>query len=287
MSASSDSPLPRVSGWAVRGFTVYARRYVARHFHAVRLLRETRAELENLPADAPVLVVMNHASWWDPMTAVVLRDASPLRDGTSYAPIHAEMLERYGVFKRLGFFGVRPDSAAGGRSLLRVGSAALRTPGASIWVTGQGAFTDPRVRPVSLRGGLAHLCARERRRGGSPAIVLPLAVEYPFWHEKTPELLVAAGRARRLADGPEGVDGWQQMLEADLQDALDRLGQASMRQDSSAFVSLLGGSAGPGGIYGFWGRLKAWGRGRRYVAEHADGDDGDKGRASGSQVTST
>ncbi len=269
MSEPADRHLPRVSEWAVRGFSFYAHRYVAKHFHAMRVLRETRGAVDGLPPGTPVLVVMNHAAWWDPMTCIVLRESTPMRNGTAYAPIHAEMLERYGVFQRLGFFGVDPDSAAGGRSLLRVGAAALRSPGASVWVTAQGAFTDPRVRPVTLKPGLAHLCERERRRGGSPAVILPLAVEYPFWQEKTPELLVAFGDPQPLADGPEGADAWQRCLEASLEATMDHLAAAASAQDPAPFDTLLGGSAGPGGIYGAWGRLKALLRGRRYQAEHA------------------
>lgn len=263
--------LPPVWGWAVRGFTLYGRRYVARHFHALRVLKATRPALSGLAPGAPVLVVMNHASWWDPMTAVALRSVSPMAQGTSYAPIHAEMLQRYGVFKRLGFFGATPGSVAGARAFLRAGSAALRTPGASLWVTGQGAFTDPRVRPVTLQPGLAHLCQREKRAGGSAAVVLPLAVEYPFWEEKTPELLVAAGRPFALAEGPGGLAAWQRALESGLEDAMDRLAVAAERRDPGKFDTLLGGSAGPGGVYGAWERAKALARGRRYAAEHAGG----------------
>ena len=268
-AAGGDPALPRVWGWAVRGFTLYGRRYVAKHFHALRILRATRPALSGLAPGAPVLVVMNHASWWDPMTAVALRSFSPMAQGTSYAPIHAEMLGRYGVFKRLGFFGATPDSVAGARGFLRAGSAALRTPGASLWVTGQGAFTDPRVRPVTLRPGMAHLCLREKKAGGSAAVVLPVAVEYPFWEEKTPELLVAAGRPFALAEGPDTLDGWQRVLESGLEDAMDRLAVAAERQDPGKFDTLLGGSAGPGGIYGAWERVKAALRGRAYSAEHS------------------
>ncbi|BAM02932.1 lysophospholipid acyltransferase family protein [Phycisphaera mikurensis] len=271
---AADRDLPAVWEPAVRGFTWYARRYVAKHFHAVRLLRASRPALSGLPREAPVLVVMNHAAWWDPMTCVVLRSITPMREGVSYAPIHAEMLERYGVFKRLGFFGVDPGSAAGGRAFLRAGVAALKTPGASLWVTGQGAFTDPRVRPVRLRPGLAHLCVRLARdpRAGR-VVVLPLAVEYPFWHDKTPELLIAAGTPTplpELAGEAGGVDAAQRALEGGLEDAMDRLAVAAERQDPARFDTVLGGTAGPGGIYGLWGRAKAWARGRPYVAEHGE-----------------
>ena len=268
---AADAELPAVSGWAVRGFTRYARRYVAKHFHAVRILRASRPALAGLPPGAPVLVLMNHASWWDPMTAVVVRSVSPMRSGRSYAPMDAAMLDRYAIFKRLGFFGLEPGSGASGRAFLRTGAAALSRPGDSLWVTAQGAFTDPRVRPVALMPGVAHLCERLKRRGDAGVMALPLAVEYPFWHEKTPELLVAAGEPLPLGAGPDGVEAWQRTLETGLEDTMDRLAIAAERQDPGKFDTLLGGSAGPGGIYGGWGRLKAWARGRAYEGEHGGG----------------
>src|SRR5688500_10539954 len=90
----------------VRWFTWYARRFVRRNFHAVRVLRDTAP-----PAfeGRPILVAMNHPSWWDPMLALVAAtEYYPRR--RHFAPIDAAMLRKYRLFARLGFFGVEPET---------------------------------------------------------------------------------------------------------------------------------------------------------------------------------
>ena len=59
----------------VRGFTRYVRRYLRRHFHAVRLVRAGRPEA---PAEGPLVIVLNHPSWWDPLVGAVLAGLFPI-----------------------------------------------------------------------------------------------------------------------------------------------------------------------------------------------------------------
>jgi len=52
-----DPAAPRVSNWLYRGFTRYCRRYVSKHFHAVRISRTSAP----VPADGrPLIFVLNH-----------------------------------------------------------------------------------------------------------------------------------------------------------------------------------------------------------------------------------
>ena len=71
-----------------------------------------------------------------------------------------------------------------------------------LWITAEGSFTDARTRPVRLRPGLAHLA---RRVPG--ATIVPLALEYPFWDERTPEALCRFGTPMESGGGTvERVD---------------------------------------------------------------------------------
>lgn len=65
--------LPHRWHWLIRGFRRYCTRYVRKHFHAVRLSR-SGAALPN--TDEPILVVLNHSSWWDPLIGIVLSNRS-------------------------------------------------------------------------------------------------------------------------------------------------------------------------------------------------------------------
>jgi phytoene desaturase len=253
-------PVLRRSPWLVRGFTRYIRRYLRRHFHAVRLARAGRPKA---PAEGPLVIVLNHPSWWDPLIGAVLAGLFPGRE--HYAPIEAAALARYRFFDRLGFFAVHPGTPQGARELLRTGAAILARPNAALWVTAQGEFADPRQRPVRLRPGVGHLL--RRLEGG---LVLPLALEYPFWQERFPEALARFGAPVPIGRGRDrSVEEWMHLIEAGLTAAQDALAAGALRRDPEVFEVLLGGNAGVGGVYDIWRRLRAWLRGERFQAAHA------------------
>jgi 1-acyl-sn-glycerol-3-phosphate acyltransferase len=250
--------LPAVSPFMWRWFTRYARRFVRRHFHAVRLLRAPGALPGSLPPDEPLILCCNHPSWWDPMIGIFLAaHLWPRR--AHYWPIDAAMLQRYRFFARLGFFGVEKGSPRGAAAFLRTATAVLsRGDGTCLWVTAGGEFEDVRARPVGVRPGISHL-ARRLERG----TVLPLAVEYPFWTEKAPEALLAFGRPISVLERPD-TDAVRNALTG----AMDALAAAAVARDPAAFSTLLSGAAGTSCVYDAWRRTRAALAGRRFSAAH-------------------
>jgi 1-acyl-sn-glycerol-3-phosphate acyltransferase len=255
----ASAALPRRWPWLVRGFRKYACRYVRKHFHAVRLSRSGGT----FPAtDEPLLVVLNHPSWWDPLVGIVL--SREFADRDQFAAIDAVAVQKYRFFTRLGFVGVDTKSLRGAAEFLRTGAAILSGPRRVFWVTAQGRFTDVRERPLALRSGVGHLAARL-----AAGIVLPVALEYAFWSERTPEALVRLGEPLRVAEHP-GLTGkqWTALVEAALTRNLDALGAEAMRRDPAAFTELLSGTTGVGGVYDGWRRVKAWLRGKKFDPSH-------------------
>jgi 1-acyl-sn-glycerol-3-phosphate acyltransferase len=240
-----------------RFFDRVMRRQMVGHFRAVRLLEPG---LPDVPPDAPLVIVTNHPSWWDPAFCMVL-STSLLRGRRSFAPIDADALERYRFMRRIGLFPVRPGTRAGAAAFLRTGARVLAGRDNVLWVTAQGEFTDARVRPVRLRSGPAHLLARL-----PGAVALPCALEYTYWSEKRPEALAAFGPPIRT-DGDAAA--WHAALESGLTETMDRLALAARERDAAPFDDLLRGGGGVGGIYGLWQRLKAAAAGRTYQADHA------------------
>jgi len=184
-------------------------------------------------------------------------------DRRHYGPMDAAALGKYGFFERLGFFGVEPGTARGARRFLAVSQEILSRPDTALWIAAEGRFTDPRERPVRLRSGIGHLATRVRQ-----AVLLPLAIEYPFWQERFPEALARFGEEVPAGDADLKATDWTPILEESLEKALDELGAESLAREPSRFDLLLGGSAGVGGVYDVWRRLKSKLRGERFRPEH-------------------
>jgi len=255
--------LPTISPVMWRWFTWYARRYVARHFNAMRFCADTPAPT----FDGPIVMCANHPSWWDPMCAIA---AAGLRfaDRRHYAPIDAAMLEKYGIFKKLGFFGVEQDSARGSAAFLRTARRVVDQPEACLWITVQGRFADPRRRPIDLAPGAAHLMRRVTR----PTAFVPVAIEYPFWTERHPEALVRYGEplVRSVANRDASVQQCQRELTDRLTRTMDELAALAIGRDPAAFETLIRGRGGTSWIYDLWRRGKSLLTGRPYTDRHMD-----------------
>lgn len=258
-AGTGGSPLRRRWRWLIALFGWYARYFVGRHFHAVRLSRST------LPVrldSGPVLFALNHSSWWDPMIAMLLARRLPARQHV--APIDERALARYRFFERLGLFGVEPESARGLRRLAGVGREVLARPDGAMWITPQGRFADPRVRPLRLRPGVGVLA--RMMRGGT---IIPVAIEYPFWDERLPEALVRFGAPIEVDDGRRrSARAWTALVEQELAAAQDELAEQAQRRDERSFVVLVGGRSGITWIYDLWRRLRAWFGGASFQPNH-------------------
>ncbi|MBM4023435.1 MAG: acyltransferase, partial [Planctomycetes bacterium] len=221
-------------------FMWYVRRYLRRHFHAVRLL--AGATVGGGPpavGDEPLVIYTNHPGWWDPL--VFLFVAAKIFPGRmSYGPINARALGKYRFLERIGFIGIEPGTWRGSARFLRAARAALGRGDVVFWVTAQGEFVDPRRRPTEIRPGIGHAVAAAER-----GIIVPLAVEYPFWSERCPEALVAFGRPMRIADQRgRSADAWTEVLAEGLTAAQEQLVDAAIARDPAAFTTLLSGRVG-------------------------------------------
>jgi len=167
-----------------------------------------------------------------------------------YAPMDAEALKRYPILRKLGIFPVEMSSARGAAQFLRT-SEAILADGGVLWITPQGRFADAREALV-FKPGLGALAAR------SPEVTLvPLAIEYAFWDERLPEVLLRVGEPLRVAEGMSTEEATEE-LEAALTVVMLELRAAVIARDPKAFSSLLRGGRGTGGLYGLARRLRGW-----------------------------
>ena len=275
--------------WFQDGFHRFLRPYLRRHFHSLAVVRPEGKEDFNPHAAAersdsglipgglpdpsvPLIVYANHPSWWDPLIAHYI-NAQLLGPRQFYAPIDADALQRYAVFKRLGFFGVRLRDRRGAADFLHVTREILRRPATALWITPEGRFTDVRDRDAALQPGIAHLAtaiARQAIRGGPPAraMVLPIALEYPFWQERLPECLAMIGRPFDTAQHADwSKSDWTGALWSRLRQTQAELAAVAIGRRSEPFVNLLRGKSGTGVLEPFR-RLSAWWRGQPYRPAH-------------------
>jgi 1-acyl-sn-glycerol-3-phosphate acyltransferase len=250
--------VPHISRLVLWFFRGIVRGYFRRHFTAVRIARQAHGDAFAAPR---LIIYANHSSWWDPMVLVLLAHKfMPQR--RHYAPIDASALERYGIFKHLGMFGVEMKTARGAANFLRTGQAILEQQGV-LWITPQGRFADTRERPLDFKPGMAALAARAR--GG--CIVLPLAIEYVFWNERLPEALMHFGEPVEV--NGQTTEELQLELEAALLQTMEALKAEAMRRDPAGFRLLHHGTVGTGGFYEIGQRLKALLRRKHFQPEHS------------------
>jgi len=246
----------------MRWFARWLGGYFRRNFDGVRL---SLAGEPPAGGDQPYIIYTNHPSWWDPVLFIYLSNAL-IPDRRMFGPFDAEALAKYPMFRRLGCYPVERSTRRGAADFLQTSRAILAAPNTVLWITVQGEFADTRQRPLVLQPGLAHLMRRLES-----GIVVPLAVEYPFWNERRPEALVRFGRPLEVASNADkSVADLDTLLAEHLTETMDDLAEEAINRDATRFRTLLLGRTGVGGTYDINRRLKAWLSGRRFDSAHGD-----------------
>jgi 1-acyl-sn-glycerol-3-phosphate acyltransferase len=246
-------------------FGVYLERLFASRMHAVRVARRddgvpTSAALHELDEHAgPVMVLLSHSAWWDPLVGLLLaRRYVPSRSGC--APMEADQLRTFGFFRRLGLFGIDPeDPRSLSQMLAYVQGCFAREARPTLWLTPQGTFADPRA-PLVLRPGAAAVAAR------TPGVrVVAVTMEYGFWLDQRPEVFIRVERVDAPLDAPLGrgrpsTGRWHRAMQQAMRDSAARLADAVMSRDPARFEVIAGrgvkGGSRVNPIYDLWQRLR-------------------------------
>lgn len=252
---SADSFWTRQLNW---GFRQYVRRFIGRNFNAVRIAN--MASLIEAPR-RPLICFVNHPGWWDPMAAVLITDEL-LTGRRFFAPMDAVALRHYPILERVGFFPLERDTVGGTREFLRRSRAILEDDQAVLWLTPTGRFTDVRER-APFMGGLGHLSM-------SPSAIslLPVAVEYTFWNERRPELLIEFGDVIDSTELPSDKLARTSRLEEELDRVQTSLAEKAVERDPHRFTTVVTGAAGVGGWYDGYRRMFAWMSGSPFQSRH-------------------
>ncbi|GAD09339.1 hypothetical protein GFGA_1c1138 [Gluconobacter frateurii NBRC 103465] len=178
-----------------------------------------------------------------------------------YGPMEAAALRRYPLLEKAGLISLDPNDAQSLRRFIRIARDVLEQ-GNVLWITPQGEFADSRDRPIRLQAGFAHLV-----RHVPSARLVPLAIEYPFWNESQPELLLRFGAPMPVGIG-EGVRSVTSRMEEALTQTMDALAQDACTRDASRFTTFTQGQAGIGGLYDIGRRVRQWARRESFQPRH-------------------
>jgi 1-acyl-sn-glycerol-3-phosphate acyltransferase len=252
--------MPFIRAGLLKGFSAYSRSYLRRHFHSIRILK---TGLPLLDPSFPLVIYLNHASWWDPLVCLLLaRHYFPSRN--SFAPIDEAALKRYSFFRQLGFYGIEQKSVSGAMKFLQTTRGLLSSARNIVWLTPQGRFMDVRQRPLRFEGGLGKLASKLKN-----VAFLPLAVEYAFWTEPRPEILVGFGRpiVSDHAALPNAGE-WKELFEKALGEAQENLAASSCRRDPTDWILLDKGRSGISAVYDAWRWIRSRVQGVAFVRGH-------------------
>lgn len=167
-----------------RWFARVAERRIRGHFGAVHLAG--REILERALAAGPVLVVLNHSSYWDTLWIIAL--ARRILGADAYAMMDARHLRRLPFFAKVGAFGVDRDQPRDGVKAVRYAARLLERPGTLVFVFPQGEERPSTVRPLGFEGGAAAIA-----RVARAATVLPMGLRYEHGSSPRPTLYAAIG----------------------------------------------------------------------------------------------
>lgn len=235
-------------------FQVYNERLFRKSFNAVRVARGSERALQSASdGDHLLIVLLNHASWWDPLLPMLM-ERRYVPDRVGFAPIDNAMLAKFAFFRKLGLFGVDLDQRASLDSMVAyVRSLRDEHTRIALWLTPQGEFADPRA-PIRLRPGAAAVASRVPVSTDDIRVV-SMSIEYTFWIEKRPEALV---RFQRV-ETPERATtaGWQRSMTRAMTENRDALASLVISRDPAAFLNLTDGH-GPKTslLYDLWLRLR-------------------------------
>ena len=190
-------------------FAGHARARIQRTFERVRAHGLARAR--DLAAGAPLLVVSNHTSWWDPL--LVLHASQHLLGADGHALMDAANLRRLPFFAMVGAFGVDLGDPIDGVRAIRYAARLLDRAGRLVWVFPQGRERPITERPLGFKGGSAEIARLARR-----AVTVPAALRYEFSGTEKPAVYLSFGEPVPAERDPSRArEAQEQAVTAELQ----------------------------------------------------------------------
>ena len=180
-----------------RVFDIYNNNLITRRFNSLRV--DGLSNLENKSNEVPLVVYLNHSSWWDGLIAFKLSKRLRL---DSFFMMEEKHLKKLFLFRRLGAFSVvreKPRRAV--ESLNYAVELLAEKPARALWIFPQGEILPNDARPLRFYNGLSRVTGKLTQ-----AQVLPIALRFEFLNAHKPDVFVKIGAIEHCGDGANKFD---------------------------------------------------------------------------------
>jgi 1-acyl-sn-glycerol-3-phosphate acyltransferase len=156
---------------------------------------ETYFEAEK---DVPTILFAPHCNWWD---GIVLYN-------TTHRIFHKEIrlmveeLNRFPLLRRGGAYSVNKKSPQSAMKALKYSVDVVGDLRNMLCIFPQGIIRPPHFRPIEFQTGLAYIAENALKKYGKVNLI-PMAVDYAFFRDNRPEVIVEFGKRIELRQGNE------------------------------------------------------------------------------------
>lgn len=148
--------------------------------------------------DVPTILFAPHSNWWD---GIVFYN-------TTHRIFHKEIrlmveeLNRFPLLRRGGAYSVNKKSAQSAMKALQYSVDVVGDIRNMLCIFPQGIIRPPHYRPIEFQTGLAYIAENAVKRYGKVNLI-PMAVDYCFFRDNRPEVIVEFGKRIELRQGNE------------------------------------------------------------------------------------
>lgn len=179
-------------------FAVYNRNLLRRRFNGLRVRGFEYMRCQATAEDGvPMLIYMNHSSWWDALAPVYVARCAGVE---WYAMMEEKQLIQFPFFRSLGCFSVVRENPRAARLSLDYAARLIEGTNRAVGIFPQGDTLPNDVRPLAFYSGAAHVARRLKT-----VRLMPLAMRYEHLADFRPEIFVRIGEPETLT-GHEKID---------------------------------------------------------------------------------
>ncbi len=171
---------------------------------------------KNRDISVPTILFAPHCNWWD---GIVLYNTTH-RICKKEIRLMVEELNRFPLLRRGGAYSVNKKSAQSAMKALKYSVDLLKDFRNQLCIFPQGIIRPPHYRPIEFQTGLAYIAQNAVKKYGKVNLI-PLAIDYCFFRDNRPEVVVDFGNCIELTDSNIDRHKYTKFLEQALTQTCD------------------------------------------------------------------